>query len=240
MLGFENLTLGYDRHPTVHHLSGRVEAGEMLAIMGPNGGGKSTLLKAVAGQITPLAGSIQRAAGGIAYMPQLSEFMRDFPISAFDFALSGRTATRGMFSRLSHGDRETAHSALHAVGLSGFEDRPIRTLSGGQVQRLLFARLMVQDARLILLDEPFAAVDQRTTNDLMAILHRWQEEGRTTLAVLHDTPLVRHHFAKTLLLAREVIAWGPTALTLTSANLERARTMAEASDRHASECHRES
>ncbi|MCZ8184577.1 MAG: ABC transporter ATP-binding protein [Beijerinckiaceae bacterium] len=238
ILAFEDLTLGYDRHPAVHHLGGRIAPGTLLAIVGPNGGGKSTLLKGIAGRLAPLAGRIVNTFPHMAYMPQVGDLSRDFPVTVFDLALTGLCGRRGMFGRISRSERERAIEAIGLVGLSGFEQRSIRTLSGGQLQRLLFARLMLQDAPLILLDEPFTAIDQRTIDDLLEIVARWHGEGRTILAVLHDLELVRRNFPETLLLARDPLGWGPTPAVLTQDRLETARQMAEAFDRSAAECHR--
>jgi zinc/manganese transport system ATP-binding protein len=237
-LAFRNLTLGYDRHPVVHHLDGAVAAGSLLAVIGPNGGGKSTLLKAIAGQIEPLGGTIGNGFSSLAYMPQIGDLSRDFPVSVFDLALTGLCGQRGMFGRISRSERQRAEDAIGKVGLSGFEDRSIRTLSGGQLQRLLFARMMLQDAELILLDEPFAAIDQRTITDLLAIILNWHGEGRTILTVLHDFELVRRNFPLSLLIAREMIAWGTTAEVLTDENLAHARRMSEAFDQDAAFCER--
>ncbi|MCA1951632.1 MAG: ABC transporter ATP-binding protein [Hyphomicrobiales bacterium] len=238
LLAFHDLTLGYDRHPAVHHLTGAIAPGALMAIAGPNGGGKSTLLKAIAGRLAPLGGRIENRAARLAYMPQIADLSRDFPISVLDLALTGLCGRRGMFGGLARAEREAARAAIEAVGLHGFETRSIRTLSGGQLQRLLFARLMLQDADLILLDEPFTAIDARTTEDLVAIIHRWHGEGRTVLAVLHDLPLIRAHFPETLLLARDPVGWGPTPAILTESRLAAARTMSEAFDRFAPECTR--
>ncbi|MFY8157361.1 MAG: metal ABC transporter ATP-binding protein [Rhabdaerophilum sp.] len=237
-LAFRDLTLGYDRHPAVHHLDGTVKAGSLLAVVGPNGGGKSTLLKGIAGQLPSLGGSVANGFPALAYMPQIGDLSRDFPVSVFDLALTGLCSRRGLFGRISRSDRDRTYEAIGRVGLDGFEDRSIRTLSGGQLQRLLFARLMLQDAPLILLDEPFAAIDQRTIVDLLAIIENWHAEGRTILCVLHDLEVVRQHFPESLLIAREPIAWGPTATVLTDANLSRARSMSEAFDREAALCER--
>ncbi len=237
-LVFDNLTLGYDRHPAVHHLAGTIRHGALLAIVGPNGGGKSTLLKAIAGRLSPLGGSIVHGTRTLAYMPQIGDLSRDFPVSVLDLALTGLCSREGMFGGFSRKQREDALNAIAAVGLAGFETRSIRTLSGGQLQRLLFARMMLQDAELILLDEPFTAIDTRTIEDLMVIVHRWHEEGRTVVAVLHDLDLVRQHFPETLMLARDPLGWGPTAEILTPQRLADARRMAEAFDRNAAECHR--
>ncbi|MBD3788392.1 MAG: ATP-binding cassette domain-containing protein, partial [Sphingomonadales bacterium] len=127
-------------------------------------------------------------------------------------------------------------TALAAVGLTGFERRPIGALSGGQMQRVLFARLLLQEADVILLDEPFTAIDAKTAADLMALVRRWHGEGRTVVAVLHDLDTVRAEFPETLMIARELVAHGPTAQVLTAANLLRARAMSEAFDDNAPVC----
>ena len=125
---------------------------------------------------------------------------------------------------------------MSAVGLTGFEQRAIGTLSGGQMQRMLFARLLLQDARTILLDEPFNAIDARTAGDLLALVQRWHGEKRTVLAALHDMEVVRAHFPQALLLAREPVAWGATGEVLTPQNLLKARQMCEAFDDAAHAC----
>lgn len=123
-----------------------------------------------------------------------------------------------------------------AVGLAGFERRPISTLSGGQMQRALFARLLLQDAGLILLDEPFNAIDARTQADLLDVIRRWHDEERTVVAVLHDMDVVRRVFPETLLIARRPIAWGGTDKVLSPENLLVARRMVEAHDERAAVC----
>jgi zinc/manganese transport system ATP-binding protein len=239
LLTFEDLTLGYNRHPAVHHLTGTIEAGALLAIVGPNGAGKSTLLRGIVGALKPLSGAIRRddaAARDIAYLPQAAEIDRDFPISVFDFVGMGLWPRRGPFGAIARTERASIERVLEAVGLTGFEARPIGTLSGGQMQRILFARLMLQDARLIVLDEPFNAIDARTSADLVALVRRWHGEGRTVLAALHDHDLVRRDFPQTLLLAREPVAWGATPEVLTEQNLIEARAMCEAFDDFAGAC----
>ena len=126
--------------------------------------------------------------------------------------------------------------AIAAVGLEGFERRPIGSLSGGQLQRTLFARLLVQDAGLILLDEPFNAIDAKTVQDLLGLVRRWHGEKRTVLVVMHDLETVRSAFPETLFLAREPIAFGPTADVLHPENQLRARRMCEAFDDQAAIC----
>src|SRR6185312_14427153 len=238
-LQFRDLTLGYDRHPAVHHLNGEVLPGALLAVVGPNGAGKSTLFRGLAGILKPLAGSID--LGGldikdIAYLPQTADIDRSFPISVFDFVGTGLWRRTGFFGGMGKAARDKIAQALAAVGLNGFENRAIGTLSGGQMQRMLFARLLLQDARLIVLDEPFNAVDAKTSADLLALIKRWYAEGRTVLAALHDLDLVRASFPETLLLARGKVAWGVTADILTADNLLEARRMCEAFDDSAAAC----
>jgi zinc/manganese transport system ATP-binding protein len=235
-----NLTVAYERHPAIHHVSGSFAPGSLTAIVGPNGAGKSTLLKAVVGLLRPVEGRVDLGTidrGRIAYLPQQAEIDRGFPISVLDTVSLGHWCRAGWSGTIGPALREDALRAIAAVGLGGFERRPIGTLSAGQLQRVLFARMMLQDAALILLDEPFNAIDARTTVDLLGLVHRWHgEEGRTVIAVLHDFDQVRAHFPETLLLARECVAWGDTASVMTAANLRRARQMSEAWDSDAEHC----
>jgi zinc/manganese transport system ATP-binding protein len=235
-----DLTLGYDRHPAVHHLSGEIATGSLTAIVGPNGAGKSTLLKGIAGALSPLGGDIALARGRrLAYLPQQAELDRSFPIHVYDLVAMGLWNRAGIFGRIGGGAAAKIEAAIAAVGLAGFERRPIGALSGGQMQRALFARLLLQDADIILLDEPFTAIDARTTADLLALVQRWHGENRTVVAVLHDIETVRRAFPQTLLLARETVAWGETGEVLTAANLMKARRMVEAFDSHAAPCERD-
>lgn len=239
MIALHDVTIAYERHPAVHHLSGAFAPGSLTAIIGPNGAGKSTLLKALAGLLRPDAGRIERNGlerHRVAYLPQVPELDRRFPISVLDTVATGHWPRVGWHRAIDAPARWAAMEAIAAVGLSGFEARPIGTLSAGQFQRALFARLMLQDAAVILLDEPFNAIDARTVADLVALVERWHREGRTVIAVLHDLEQTRRHFPEALLLARERIAWGKTADVLTPANLERARHMAESWDPHAVYC----
>jgi len=238
-LRFHNVTLGYDRHPAVHHLDGAVEAGSLVAVVGPNGAGKSTLFKGVTGALKPLAGSIERNgfdARDIAYLPQVPDIDRTFPINVYDMVAMGQWRAKGLFGGFGKTDHALIESAIATVGLTGFERRPIGTLSGGQMQRMLFARVLVQDAPVIVLDEPFTAIDTKTSGDLLNLVRRWHAERRTVLAALHDVELVRANFPTTLLLAREPVGWGATQDVLTAENLDRARRMCEAFDEGAGAC----
>jgi len=230
ILRFENLTLGYARHPAVHHLNFSVHRGALLAIAGPNGAGKSTLLKGITGTIKPLGGAI-RLCGikhrEIAYLPQRTSLDTTFPITVFDMVAMGMWQAVGAFGGFAKQSNARVAQALQRVGMAGLERRPIGTLSGGQAQRVLFARLLLQDASLILLDEPFNAIDSATVRDLMALIQTWHEEGKTILAVLHDLELIQSTFAETILLARELVAGGATDTVLSADNLSQAQRLCE-------------
>lgn len=233
----DNLTLGYERHPAVHHLTLVLAPGSLVGVVGPNGSGKSTLLKALAGQLSPMQGQIQGLAGRrVAYLPQQAEVDRSFPIRVGDLVAMGLWHEIGALGGLTATQRERCRNALQSVGMDDFAHRTLDSLSGGQFQRALFARLLLQDADLILLDEPFAAVDTRTTEDLLSILARWHRAGKTVLVVLHDLAQVMAHCPDALLLARSAVAFGRTSDVLTPANLQQARRMTEAWDETAEVC----
>jgi zinc/manganese transport system ATP-binding protein len=238
LIRFDDVTIAYNRHPAVHHISGAIAAGSLTAIAGPNGAGKSTLLKAIAGELRPATGTIEHGLrrNEFGYLPQAADIDRRFPISVIETVLIGAWRQTGAFGRVGKGEMTNALQAMSAVGLEGFESRQIGSLSAGQLQRVLFARLLLQDAKVILLDEPFTAIDARTTRDLLDIIARWHGERRTVIAVLHDFEQIRAHFPQSLLLARESIPWGPTAEVMSSQNLLKARAMAERWDADADIC----
>lgn len=218
------LTLGYGRHLAVQALNLCIGPGSMIAVVGPNGAGKSTLITALAGGMRALSGRMEGLTQQrTAWLPQQSAVDFSFPIDVRGMVSMGLWHRIGAWGRFTAEHRRQCDEALAQVGLSGFASRGLDTLSGGQRQRALFARLILQDAPVVLLDEPFAAVDNRTTDDLLVLLQRWHAQGKTVIAVLHDLPQVRAHFPLTLLLARELIAFGPTAGVLTDANWARAQ-----------------
>lgn len=222
-----DVTIAYHGHPAVHHISGDFQAGSLTAIVGPNGAGKSTLLAALAGLRRPTHGRIERSAdlgksGAVAFLAQLSGINSDFPLRVLEVVAMGAWPRVGALGTVGQQEREAMDKALEQVGLKGFEDRLVDELSVGQLQRVLFARLIVQNAPVILLDEPFSALDAATTRDLLSIVSGWHREGRTVIAVLHDLDMVREYFPQTLLIARELVSWGPTAQALSNAHLAQA------------------
>ena len=151
-------------------LQTEITTGSLTAVVGPNGAGKSTLLKGVVGTLSPLAGSLSFGAikkTQIAYLPQQSEIDRSFPMTVAELVAMGLWREIGAFTRVKRSHRTRMKEVISAVGLTGFETRSIGSLSGGQIQRALFARLLLQDAQLVLLDEPFNSIDTRTMNDLI-------------------------------------------------------------------------
>jgi len=239
LVSVDNLTVSYRQHPALHHISGQFANGSLTAVIGPNGSGKSTLLKSIMGLIKASGGRVQVSTprARMAYLPQMTEIDRSFPMPVRDCVLLGCWSALGAWGGVSADMLARADAAIHTVGLEGFEQRTVGSLSSGQFQRVLFARLLMQDAELILLDEPFNAMDSRTTSTLLDLIKQWHVQGRTVIAVLHDDAQVRAHFEQTVLLARELVAWGSTAQVLTEPHLNRARALAEAWDDNADICH---
>jgi zinc/manganese transport system ATP-binding protein len=231
LLSLSNVTAGYDRHPAVHHLTLEVQAGEMLAVVGPNGSGKTTLLRLLAGDLKAMEGEPRLPSSRrcrTAYLPQLNLTDRSFPITVHDLVASGLWHETGAMGGLDAGQRRRVMEALDAVGLAPCARRLIGSLSGGEFQRVRFAQLMLQDAGLVLLDEPFAGVDAHTMAMLLPLLNRWNEQGITIVTVLHELDIVRQWFPRTLLLARHMIACGPTREVLTDVNWQRAAGLSAA------------
>lgn len=215
-LGLQHVTLGYRGVPAVVDVNGRFPAGSLTAIVGPNGGGKTTLLKGLLGLLRPQRGRIVCAEphSAIAHLAQRSEVDPTFPITVADFVAIGLWSVTGSLQGVTRPQALKVASALRDVGLDGAGGRWVSELSGGQFQRMRFARLLVQDAPVVLLDEPFAGVDEGTVEALLRLVVAWHGRGRTVIAVLHDRERVRRHFPLTLALDRRVLGWGETATTL--------------------------
>jgi zinc/manganese transport system ATP-binding protein len=210
-----DVTVRYGRRIALEAVSGEFAAGSLTAIVGANGAGKSSLLAAIAG-VVPLAGGVVNcpARRRVAYLPQLAAIDRDYPVIVSELITIGGWREFGAFRSPGDDLRARAMAAAGTVGLAGRLGRPIGEISAGELQRALFARLILEDAAVILLDEPFAAVDAQTVLLLLDQVMRWHEEGRTVIAVLHDLEMVRARFPATLVLARRCLAWGATAVAL--------------------------
>lgn len=228
-----NLTVSYQSRPAVHHLDMVFEEGGMYAVFGPNGAGKSTLLKAMMGLLPYSTGTVDwqgLSRRDIAYLPQQSECDRSQPMQVFELAAMGLWYEIGFFGRMGAAQRERVMTALTRVEMADFADRAIGELSNGQFQRVLFARMLVQNAKVLLLDEPFNAVDAKTTYTLLELLRQEHRQGKSVIAVLHDYEQVRAYFPHTLLIAREKVAFGKTEDVLTDALLSQANALARAAE----------
>jgi zinc/manganese transport system ATP-binding protein len=220
-----NISVRQGRHLALEAISGRFEPGSLTAIVGPNGAGKSTLLNVLAGLMRPHRGAVicpARARNRVAYLQQQAELDRDYPITVAEIVGLGLWRSFGAFRTPTSALAQRVAEAIDAVGLTDLAHRRIAELSVGQLRRAFFARLLLLDAEVMLLDEPFAAVDARTVEALLAMMARWHEEGRTVIAVVHDFAQVRAYFPSSLILARNQIAWGDTGSVLTDSNLARA------------------
>lgn len=224
-LELEDLSAGYGDRLAIEGVSGRFDAGTLTAVVGPNGAGKSTLLAVLAGLLLPRSGTYRLQGlppAALGFLPQTDRIDRDYPISVLEFAALGRWPSFGAFRTPPYSLLTEVIAALQTVGMHDAAEVRISDLSVGQFRRVLFARLIVQGAPLLLLDEPFAAIDEATTADLLGVLQKWHRSGRTIVAVMHDLDLVRATIPATMLLAGRVVAWGETAAVMTSEQLARA------------------
>lgn len=222
LLSVAELTLGYRDTIVVRNVSFELARGEMLAVVGHNGAGKSTLIKTILGALPPLSSELNWGRAKpkkIAYLGQKTDFDSKFPIRVRDLAAMGAWPDLGLFGRVDKAYQARIDQALERTGTRKISDMPLHKLSAGQLQRALFARTMVQDAQLILLDEPFTAVDQTTEAALLEMIDVWAEEGRAVILVLHDLSAVLQHCHSSLLLGDGRAVFGSPAETLTPHNL---------------------
>jgi manganese/zinc/iron transport system ATP- binding protein len=216
-----DVTVAYGDRVALDDVDLNINAGALLAVIGPNGAGKSTLLKAIAGLITPVAGTIEvlgappgGAARRVAYVPQAELVDWGFPVTVGDVVMMGRVPLIGIGRSPSHTDREAVREALESVGMAGEDGRQIGALSGGQRRRVFLARAMAARPDLYLLDEPVTGVDATTEEDLMRLLERESEAGRTVIASTHDLAAAAHHFHEVALVNGRIVAVGPSDLVM--------------------------
>lgn len=232
-LSLYELTASYGGRPVFRDVTVDIPAGVASAVVGPNGAGKSTLVKAALGLVPSVQGSVRvlgeplrRVRRRIAYVPQQDSVARDFPITAVQVVEMGRYPHRGWLRRLTRADDELVAAAMEQVGVLDLADRPIDELSGGQRQRVFLARALAQQADLVVLDEPFTAVDARTEATLLDVLSGLCRDGTSVIAVHHDLRTVLTRFDHAVLMAGGVIASGTPESVLTAEHLERAYGMA--------------
>ena len=214
----EGLSAGYGGRPVLRDVSFAAAPGQTVCVLGPNGGGKTTLFRALIGELEPLAGHV-RLNGRPAYVAQTERTRLDFPVSAFDVALMGGLAHGRWWLPPRRADRAAARGALERVGLAAEGDTPFGELSGGQRQRALLARALVQDAPVLLLDEPLAGVDPASAQQIDAVFAELSGEGRTLLVSSHDVEGARG-FDLVLCLNGRQVAFGPPAKALDRASIE--------------------
>lgn len=239
MITLNNLTVAYNKHPAIHHINASFEKGSLTAIAGPNGAGKSTLLKAVAGLIKPTEGSVTLSdikKDEIAYLPQVSSINKDFPLTVLQVVLLGFWADVGGKNTITKAHKKKAFEAIKAVGMEGFEHRSLSSLSSGQFQRILFARVLLQNSKVVLLDEPFTAIDSATTEKLLSVIHNWHNQKRTVICVLHDFEQIKKHFPNCMLISRTCIDYGKSSQTLSTQNLQKAMNLKEYWNENAAFC----
>lgn len=200
MIELQQLVAGYSGQPITPVLNGRIIAGSMVAITGANGCGKSTLLKTLAGFIPPVSGNLRWCGKRpvIGWLAQRHALEAQFPVTVKDVVSMGGWPGISLFRGFNRAMRQRVESALDRVGLLALADCTIDELSGGQFQRMLFARVLLQQAPLVMLDEPFTGVDEATCEVLMSLMLDMHRQGQTLLAVLHDSQRVAAHFPQVM------------------------------------------
>ncbi|APG19447.1 ABC transporter ATP-binding protein [Kosakonia radicincitans] len=213
MIELDHLVAGYDRLAITPSLCGTLERGSMTAIVGANGCGKSTLLKTLAGFLPPVSGVLrwQPSRPTIGWLAQRHALESQFPLTVQDVVCMGCWPRISLFRGLNRDARMRVAQGLERVGLTAMARETIDTLSGGQFQRMLFARVWVQNAPLVMLDEPFTGIDEITSQILMEQIVDMHHEGQTILAVLHDSERVARYFPQTLRLGEKTAQWGASA-----------------------------
>jgi len=214
VLEVNNLSIHYGPICALKNVSFNLQNGERIAVVGPNGAGKSTLFKSVAGILPTPQGCINVFGAQpekhfcIAYVVQRSQVDWSFPVSVFDVVMMGRAGEIGPFRRPGRKDRNHVESCLEMVGLADLGQRQISELSGGQQQRMFIARALAQEAKLMLMDEPFSGLDIKSRNGLLDIFDRLRRENVTLMVALHDLQLASEKFDRVILLNRELIGIG--------------------------------
>jgi ABC-type Mn2+/Zn2+ transport system ATPase subunit len=209
---------GYGGAPVLEDVKFELRPGERIAVLGPNGGGKSTLFRVLLGELAPLAGTVTRR-GRAAFVPQTERSRLDYPVSALDVALMGTLSRLPWWRPNGRRERHDAREALVRVGLGGLANAQFGELSGGQRQRVLVARALVQDAPILLLDEPFVGVDIPSAELLERLLLELADEGRAIMVTTHELEQ-SERYDRVLCLNRRQVAFGPPLRTLTREVLE--------------------
>lgn len=228
-LSIEHLTVSYQGQKALIDISLQIPAGKITGIIGPNGAGKSTFLKGMLNLLKTDSRSVKLGQTPIdlqkkrvAYVEQRSALDLSFPINVLEVVLLGTYPKLGLMKRPKKEDKANALAALQTVQLEAFAKRQIGELSGGQLQRVFIARVLAQDADVIVLDEPFVGIDMTSEKVIMDILKQLKEAGKTIVIVHHDLHKVAHYFDEIIILKKRLIAAGPVATTFTNKNIQAA------------------
>lgn len=227
-LSVKDLIVNHGKVPALWNLNFSVPAGKRVAIVGPNGAGKSSLLQALlgfipsVGEIAILGAPLKEVYGRLAYVPQREAVDWDFPITVLELVLMGGFARKGIFHWPSSGEKARARAMLARVDMEGFADRQISQLSGGQQQRVFLARMLMQEAEIYFLDEPFAGIDALSGGVIFEILDSLKREGKSLFVIHHDLAEVRRHFDWVILLNMSLVGCGPVEEVFTPEKIERA------------------
>ncbi len=220
---WDNVTIVYRKHVALSQACGSIKPGSLTAVIGPNGGGKTTFVRAIMGQVPIKSGYIKFQDGKKlipAYLPQKSSLDATFPMTLREVIGMGLCSQIGAFRAFSSEAHKKIAQVIQDAGLTGLEKRFAADLSGGQFQRMLFARLMLQEKPIIILDEPFVGIDSKTRKKLVQLILKWHTQGKTIIVVLHELNLVRQYFPDVVLVGRKIVGWGKTDQVLTHENME--------------------
>ncbi|MDC0612448.1 ABC transporter ATP-binding protein [Vibrio sp.] len=220
MIHLHNLVVGYQGYGLAEPINGGFKRGSLTAIMGENGAGKSTLLKTICGIQPAVSGSVSiNKAVSLSWLPQQADIDRSFPINVFDVVAMGCWPRKSMMDSLRDADIAKIYAALDEVGIRDLVNFSVNQLSGGQFQRMLFARLLVQDADVMMMDEPFTGIDSQTQDVLIKLMCNLHQSGKTVIAVLHNPEMVADFFPDTLAINNACIHWGETHDVMASCKL---------------------
>ena len=226
MLLVQNLAVSYRSFTVLNNVSCTFNAGQLVGIFGPNGGGKSTLVKAMLGLIKSATGTallkgkpLTQQLSQVAYVPQRTQIDWDYPVTVWNVAMMGCTLQTGLFRSPSRQSRELVKAALQRVGMYECRERSLSNLSGGQQQRVFLARALAQEAELLILDEPFTGVDQKTESIMFDIFSELKAQSKILFVISQDRSETLDHYDQLLLLNKRVIAQGERHEVMTKDNL---------------------
>jgi len=229
MIEIRDLTVAYDDTPVFTDVAVKFNAGKITGIIGPNGAGKSTLIKAVLGLIKSQEGTVtyndrpfSEVQKKVAYVEQRKELDLNFPINVLDVVITGTYGQLGLFRNPGKKEKLASQEALKQVSLEEFASRQIGNLSGGQLQRVFVARTIVQEADIIIMDEPFVGIDLQSETAIMKIMKQWRDDNKTIIVVHHDLNKVSKYFDDLVIMNHGILDYGPTARVYNAQNIEQA------------------